>query len=66
MAPIEGKGGCREAGRAATGLARGCAPAAWVCMTPPPPTPPLWAGKWQYLFIESICNDTAVLEQNYK
>lgn len=23
-------------------------------------------GRWQYLFIESICNDTAVLEQNYK
>ena len=23
-------------------------------------------GKWQYLFIESICNDSAVLEQNYR
>ena len=23
-------------------------------------------GKWQYLFIESICNDPAVLEQNYR
>ena len=22
--------------------------------------------KWQYLFIESICNDPAVLEQNYR
>jgi len=23
-------------------------------------------GRWQYLFIESICNDPAVLEQNYR
>ena len=23
-------------------------------------------GRWQYLFIESICNDTAVLELNYR
>ena len=23
-------------------------------------------GRWQYLFIESICNDAAVLEQNYR
>jgi len=23
-------------------------------------------GRWQYLFIESICNDEAVLEQNYR
>ena len=23
-------------------------------------------GTWQYLFIESICNDPAVLEQNYR
>lgn len=23
-------------------------------------------GKWQYLFIESICNDPDVLEQNYR
>lgn len=23
-------------------------------------------GRWQYLFIESICNDTMVLEQNYR
>ena len=23
-------------------------------------------GKWQYLFIESICNDPQVLEQNYR
>ena len=23
-------------------------------------------GQWQYLFIESICNDQAVLEQNYR
>jgi 6-phosphofructo-2-kinase/fructose-2,6-biphosphatase len=23
-------------------------------------------GRWQYLFIESIVTDTAVLEQNYK
>eukprot|EP00884_Botryococcus_braunii_P005345 jgi/Botrbrau1/14811/Bobra.0332s0004.1 len=23
-------------------------------------------GKWQYLFIESICNDVTVLEQNYR
>lgn len=23
-------------------------------------------GHWQYLFIESICNDGAVLEQNYR
>ena len=23
-------------------------------------------GKWQYLFIESICNDPHVLEQNYR
>jgi 6-phosphofructo-2-kinase / fructose-2,6-biphosphatase 3 len=23
-------------------------------------------GRWQYLFIESICNDIEVLEQNYR
>lgn len=23
-------------------------------------------GHWQYLFIESICNDVSVLEQNYR
>ena len=23
-------------------------------------------GRWQYLFIESICNDAEVLERNYR
>jgi hypothetical protein len=41
--------------------------------TPPPPPTPLetpqidtFHGKFQYLFIESICNDEAVLEANYR
>ena len=33
---------------------------------PPPLQKARFHGHWQYLFIESICNDTAVLEQNYR
>ena len=32
----------------------------------PPTQRARFHGKWQYLFIESICNDPAVLEQNYR